>query len=143
VKSRKLPDTNVSDAFWAEIEPLLPPKPRTEGRVFRRRPGAGRKTIPARNAFAAIMHVLRTGMPWKALPKKFGSASAVHRQFDAWHEGGLFIRIWQSGLAEHDEMEGIPWQWQRSSDLESIEPVHPRLWQPSRARRRKPVSFKL
>ena len=33
--------------------------------------------MPARQVFSAIVYVLRTGMQWKALPREFGSASAV------------------------------------------------------------------
>ncbi len=42
----------------------------------------GRSPKPARQAFEAIVYVLRTGCQWKALPaKRFGSASAVHKRF--------------------------------------------------------------
>jgi transposase len=45
----------VTDAQWAEIEPLLPsPKPR---------PRAGRRPIPNRVALIGILFVLRSGIP--------------------------------------------------------------------------------
>ena len=25
---------------------------------------------------------------------------------------GFFLKVWQAGLAEYDEMEGIAWKWQ-------------------------------
>jgi len=57
--------------------------------------------------------VLRTGCQWKALPKeKFGSASSVHQYFLDWEKEGFFESIWQAGLAEYDDMEGIAWRWQ-------------------------------
>jgi putative transposase len=65
-----------------------------------------------RKVFSAIVYVLRTGCPWKALPKGFGSASAVHKHFQQWHRAGFFLALWRSGLAEYDEMEGIAWDWQ-------------------------------
>ena len=68
----------VSDQLWAKVEPLIPHKQRDEGREYQRKPGAGRKPMPARQVFAAIVYVLRTGIQWKALPGEFGSASAVH-----------------------------------------------------------------
>lgn len=59
------------------------------------------------------MYVLRTGCQWKALPKsEFGSASAVHKYFLQWEEAGFFKALWQKGLMEYDEMEGIAWEWQ-------------------------------
>ncbi|HUY12033.1 MAG TPA: transposase, partial [Terriglobia bacterium] len=69
----------VSDQFWAKIEPLIPVRQRPEGRMYRRRVGGGRKPMSARKIFSAIVYVLRTGCQWKALPKEFGSASAIHQ----------------------------------------------------------------
>jgi len=68
--------------------------------------------MPPRRVFSAIVYVLRTGCQWKALPKEFGSASAIHLHFQQWHRAGLFVALWRAGLAEYDEMEGIAWDWQ-------------------------------
>ena len=68
--------------------------------------------MDARQIFSAIVYVLRTGCQWKALPREFGSASAVHAHFQRWQRMGFFLRLWQAGLAEYDEMEGIGWKWQ-------------------------------
>jgi transposase len=102
----------VSDALWSKIEPLVPALQRAQGRKYQRKPGAGRKPMPARQIFSAIVYVLRTGCQWKALPNEYGSASAVHAHFQRWQQGGFFLRIWRAGLAEYDEMEGIAWKWQ-------------------------------
>jgi transposase len=102
----------VSDEFWARIELFVPAVERLPGRVYQRRAGAGRKTMPARQIFSAIVFVLRTGCQWKALPREFGSASAIHAHFQRWQNSGFFLRLWQAGLAEYDEMEGIAWRWQ-------------------------------
>jgi transposase len=72
----------------------------------------GRKPMPPRQVFSAIVYVLRTGCQWKALPKEFGSASAIHLHFQQWHRAGFFVGLWRAGLAEYDEMEGIAWDWQ-------------------------------
>jgi transposase len=68
--------------------------------------------MPARQVFSAIVYVLRTGIQWKALPREFGSASAVHKYFQEWQEEGFFVRLWRAGLAEYDGVQGIAWQWQ-------------------------------
>ncbi len=65
--------------------------------------------MPPRQIFAAIVYVLRTGCQWKALPKEFGSASAIHQHFQNWHKAGFFVELWRAGLAEYDAMEGIAW----------------------------------
>jgi putative transposase len=68
--------------------------------------------MPWRQVFSAIVYVLRTGCQWKALPKEFGSASAVHLHFQQWHRAGFFVGLWRAGLVEYDEMESIAWDWQ-------------------------------
>jgi transposase len=105
----------VSDELWAKAKPLLAEHNPREGRWSRRyhrRAGGGRKAIAPRQIFAAIVYVLRTGCQWKALPENFGSASAIHTHFQRWRHDGFFLRLWQAGLAEYDEMEGIAWTWQ-------------------------------
>ena len=104
---------SVSDELWQKVEPFVPPAPaRQPDRLYRRRAGAGRKPLPARQVFEAIVYVLRTGIQWKALPREFGSSSAVHKRFLQWEEAGFFTRIWREGLAEYDGMHGIAWEWQ-------------------------------
>ena len=104
----------VSDAFWGRVAPLVPQRtPRPARQKFVRRPGGGRKPKEARVVFEAVVYVLRTGCQWKALPReRFGSASAVHKRFLEWEKAGFFVALWQAGLAEYDEMEGIAWRWQ-------------------------------
>jgi len=102
----------VSEQLWAKVEPLIPEKQREQGRQYQRKPGAGRKPMAARQVFAAIVYLLRTGIQWKALPREFGSASAVHQYFQDWQKAGFFLKLWQAGLAEYDGMQGIAWQWQ-------------------------------
>ena len=149
----------VSDALWNKIEPLLPVRKRQGGRKYQRKPGAGRKPMPARQVFSAIVYVLRTGCQWKALPKEYGSASAVHAYFQRWQREGFFLKIWRAGLAEYDEMEGIAWNWQsidgtmgkaplarecvgpnptdRGKKWAQKKPVSGRAWRPAVARRQR------
>lgn len=102
----------VSDALWAKVEPLVPVRRRPAEREYRRKAGGGRKPMPPRKVFSAIVYVLRTGCQWKALPREYGSASAVHKHFQNWQAAGFFLQLWQAGLAEYDDMEGIAWTWQ-------------------------------
>ena len=60
----------VSDELWAKVEPLVPIPKRSTERNYKRKPGGGRKPMPARQIFAAIIYVLRTGIQWKALPMR-------------------------------------------------------------------------
>jgi transposase len=53
----------VSDALWSLIGPLLPasvPKPQ-----------GGRPRVSDRASLTGILFVLRSGIPWRMLPKQF------------------------------------------------------------------------
>ena len=114
----------VSDQFWSLVEPLIPTSPRVQGRIYKRKPGGGRKRKYSDQLyFAAIVYVLRTGIIWNALPREkfngLGSA-ALHRKFQQWAAAGVFTALWRRGLAEYDELEGIGWLWE-SADGSTIE----------------------
>ena len=112
----------ISDVFWRKVEPLIPLRQRPQGHVYQRKSGAGRKPMASRQIFSAIVYVLRTGCQWKALPREYGSASAVHAHFQRWQREKFFLRLWQAGLAEYDEMEGIAWRWQSPLAREAVGP---------------------
>ncbi len=110
----RLASWELSEAFWERVAPLIPPRPARPARQkFARKAGGGRKPKDPRLVFAGILYVLRTGCQWKALPfERFGSASAIHKRFLEWETAGVFRALWQAGLAEYDDMEGIAWRWQ-------------------------------
>jgi transposase len=120
---QKIKFSGVSDELWGRVEALIPLAERSAGRAYQRRPGGGRKPVMPRQVFSAIVYVLRTGCPWKALPRELGSASTVHRHFREWEQRGFFSALWSAGLAEHDEMAGICWAWE--SDLDAAAEVLP------------------
>jgi transposase len=114
----------VSDELWQHVQPLVPKAPaRPTRQHYQRRPGGGRKPLGDRQIFAGIVYVLRTGCQWKALPKSFGSASAIHKHFQRWRGQGFFLALWQAGLAEYDEMEGIAWEWQSIDGTQGKAPL--------------------
>jgi len=98
------PEYQISDELWKRIEPLLPPpKPKKK---------SGRPRMDDRKAMSAIFYVLRTGCQWQALPRSLGASSTVHDRFQEWRDGGVFVRMWQVGLQEYDELKGLDWEWQ-------------------------------
>jgi transposase len=110
---KKLQSWKVSDDFWARVERLIPERQRHSTKVYKRKPGGGRKAQEPRKVFEGILYVLRTGCQWKALPKSdYGSASAVHKYFLEWQAAGVFEQLWRASLLEYDELEGIAWEWQ-------------------------------
>jgi len=104
----------VTDELWKRVEPLILIRQRSSDQHYFRNPGGGRKPKKdPRLVFEAIVYVLCTGCQWKALPaEKYGSASAIHARFLEWEKAGVFEALWQLGLAEYDEFEGIAWRWQ-------------------------------
>ena len=94
----------VSDEFWEKVQPLIPPAPsHAKG---------GRTRMDDREAFAAMIYVLRTGIQWNALPREMGASSTVHDRYQEWERLGFFEELWRAGLLEYDELEGIEWEWQ-------------------------------
>jgi putative transposase len=65
-----------------------------------------------RKAFEAIIYVLRTGIQWNALPREWGASSTVHDRFQEWEQADFFKALWQVGLSEYDDLQGIEWEWQ-------------------------------
>ena len=94
----------IPDSLWERIAVLLP--------EYRSSPKGGRPRLPMRNVVTGILYVLRTGGQWKAMPREFGSGSAIHDYFQEWVEQGVFHNLWQVALEEYDELKGIDWEWQ-------------------------------
>ena len=61
--------TDVTDAEWAVISPLLPAD-RALGRP---------RTVELREIINAIFYILRTGCQWRMLPRDFPPRSTVQR----------------------------------------------------------------
>lgn len=96
---RRLPE-----AIWRRLRELLPkPQPHPQG---------GRPPLDPRRVADGIYYVMRTGCPWKAAPKEYGSGSSLHRYFQAWCKQGVFRKLWKQSLVEYDRRRGISWRWQ-------------------------------
>lgn len=96
----------VSDELWAVLEPLLPKHVNTH------RFGGGRPRVPDRRCADAIFYVLRTGCQWAALDQTdLCARSTAHDRFQEWVEAGVFLKLWQQGVEQFDEMVGIEWEW--------------------------------
>jgi transposase len=77
----------VSDAFWAEAQPLLPV-------VVRRRRYPGRKRRDDRACLEGILFVLCSGLPWDAVPAELGvSGVTCWRRFDEWRRAEVWPRL--------------------------------------------------
>jgi transposase len=96
----------ISDALWARIVELLPPRPVHPL-------GCHRPRVDDRTAMDAIFFVLRTGCQWNALNATgICSSSSAHRRFQEWAAAGVFRALWARGLLAYDALKGVDWQWQ-------------------------------
>ena len=91
----------LTETQWAAIEPHLPPPaPKPKG---------GRPPLSNRQCFEGILWILWTGAQWKALPKEFGSSSAVHRRLCQWAKDGTLLDLWRAFLSQLNETQQIRW----------------------------------
>ena len=71
---------DLSDKEWALLEPLMP---------------GSRKSARAddRKVMNAIFYVLRTGMPWRDLPDRYGPYTTAYNRFNRWSRRGIWKKI--------------------------------------------------
>src|SRR3954452_10616200 len=78
---------------WDRIKDLLP------GRI-------GHVGATARNNrlfIDAVLYRIRTGIPWRDLPERFGDFKNVHRRFSRWAEKGLWTNLLSLLTEDADE----------------------------------------
>ena len=88
--------SDLSDAEWALVEPLIPPA---------RRGGRPRK-VDVREVLNAIFYVLSTGCQWAALPRDLPPRSTVWDYLDLWDWDGTIQRIHHALYVECREKAG-------------------------------------
>src|SRR5687767_248250 len=103
----------VSDDLWEAIEPLLPEEPP--------KPKGGRPRVPDRAALTGIVFVLRTGCPWRLLPKALGcgSGSTCWRRLRDWHAAGVWERLHETLLNWLGDEATLDWS-RASADSLSV-----------------------
>jgi putative transposase len=73
----------LTDEQWDRIKDLVPGKDGDPGRS-----GASNRLF-----IDAVLYVLKTGVPWRDLPERFGNWNSVWRRFDRWCEKDIWKRI--------------------------------------------------
>src|SRR3989475_8612403 len=95
----------VSDELWAVLQRLIPKH------VNPHRFGGGKPRTPDRQCADAIFYVLRTGCQWGALDATdLCPHSTAHDRFQEWVEAGVFLKLWQAGVEQFDELQGVDWR---------------------------------
>jgi transposase len=75
--------SDLTDAEWAEVGPLIPSAKR----------GGNKRTVHIREVVNGVMYVLSTGCQWRATPKDLPPKSTVHDYLERWTGDGTLERI--------------------------------------------------
>ena len=82
---RGLP-SDLTDVQWERLEPLIPAA----------KPGGRARKTDMRAAMNGIFYLLRTGCPWRYLPRgAFPPRSTVYNIFRQFQRDGVWERIWE------------------------------------------------
>lgn len=77
--------SNLTDEEWARLEPLIPAAT----------PGGRPRKTDMRAAINALLYLLRTGCPWRYLPRDgFPPRSTVYNIFRKFQRDGAWESIW-------------------------------------------------
>lgn len=82
-RSKQRYPSDLSDAEWALVEPLIPPGKR----------GGGKRSVDLREVVNGLMYILSTGCQWRAVPKDLPPRSTLFDYFDLWNWDGTLGRI--------------------------------------------------
>jgi transposase len=74
----------LSDKEWTRLEPLLP----------RGRRGAHR--VDGRRIISGIVHMLRSGAPWRDCPAAYGPYTTVYNRFNRWSRQGIWLGMFEA-----------------------------------------------
>ena len=81
-RRRRYP-TDLTDAQWAILEPLVPAV----------KPGGRPARHARREIVDAMLYVLRGGISWRALPHEYPPWQTVYDYFRRWRDDGTWERI--------------------------------------------------
>lgn len=73
----------LTDDQWERLAPLLPPQ----------RPRTGRPAKDHRTVLNGILWILRTDVPWRDLPDRYGSWQTVYSRFRRWQQAGVWEQV--------------------------------------------------
>ncbi|MER6570494.1 IS5 family transposase [Streptomyces sp. NPDC001093] len=89
---------DLTNREWALLEPHLPPLG-----------GRGSRWNDHRTVINGIPFRIRTGVPWRDLPERYGSWKTVYERHRRWSADGTWERILQSVQADADLVGRIDW----------------------------------
>jgi transposase len=90
---------DLTDEQWAVLQPLLP---------LGKKPGRP-PTWTRRQLIDGIRFRVRTGIPWRDMPKQYGPWGRVYDLFRRWQRNGTWHRIFTALQARADAKDLITW----------------------------------
>jgi transposase len=85
----------LTDAQWARLEPLLPKR------------AQGRQAKDDRLFVEAVLFRVKTGLPWRDLPERFGPWKSVYNRFANWAAKDHWARLFRELRIELDDAFSI------------------------------------
>ena len=92
-------DFLISKILWNDVEEIIS--------QLSLNAKTGRPSLNIKRMMNGIYFILMTGIQWNALPRCFGSKSAVHRFFQKLIQGSFFEKLWVKELEKYDKKHGL------------------------------------
>lgn len=87
----------LTDAQWALIDPLMPPRSR------------GRRWADHRTVVNGVLYWAATGVQWRDLPDRYGPWQTVYERFRRWRDDGTWLGILRVLQGAADQLGLIDW----------------------------------
>jgi transposase len=97
----------ITDAEWARLAPLLPATTPRRGWAL-----AGHRQV-----LNGILFRVRTGVPWRDLPERYGPWETVYKRFARWQIDGTWARIEAALRTQADGAGELDWDAQVDSTV--------------------------
>lgn len=82
-KSNRIYPTDMTDAQWEIIRPMLPPSP----------PIGADRWVDMRKIINGIFYLNRTGCQWRMLPKEYEHWNTTYGYYSRWRKDGIWQHI--------------------------------------------------
>jgi len=83
MQKEQLYPTDLTDAQWEVLEPLIPPA----------KPGGRPRRVAMRQVVNAVIYIDRAGCQWRMLPREYPKWKTVYWYFTRWQDDGTWERI--------------------------------------------------
>ena len=84
-----MPRLLLSDEHWSKLRKILLHKA-----IYNKR--------DLRMTVEGMLYRMRTGCPWRDLPKAFGNWNKVYKRFNAWSATGKWLKVFKALVAQPD-----------------------------------------